>query len=189
MSDSTDDLEPLVADLAETLAALEQRVDQEPSRGRAFLQFTEQYAIPTTVALLEANIRLLEAIGGAIRIAEGRDSEPRSIKSRETALTALDRTLSEVTDAVRGTPTDPDARQLLEQARELRAEIDDQLAESSDGSRPSSPSPTDGSTAIPVTDASDRTPDGDSDGEPTVDVDAELDTIRRQVHGNDDERE
>jgi hypothetical protein len=142
MSDSTDDLEPLVADLAETLSALERRIDEEPSRRRAFLRFTEEYAIPTTVAVLEANIRLLEAVGGAIRIAEGRESERRGTGSRDAALSALDRTLSEVTDAVRGTPTDPDARRLLEEARDLRAEIDDRVAgRRRDDRSTSSPSP------------------------------------------------
>jgi hypothetical protein len=187
MSDSTDDLEPLVADLAETLSALERRIDEEPSRRRAFLRFTEEYAIPTTVAVLEANIRLLEAVGGAIRIAEGRESERRGTGSRDAALSALDRTLSEVTDAVRGTPTDPDARRLLEEARDLRAEIDDRVAGRRRDDRSTSspsPSPTGGGTAIPVSDAGDAT---DEDDGSAVDVDAELDTIRREVHGDDED--
>lgn len=182
MSDSTDDLAPLVADLAETLAALEQRIDEEPPRRRAFLRFTEQYAIPTTVAVLEANIRMLEALGGAIRIAEGREAERSSGEGREAALAALDRTLSDVTDAVRGTPTDPDARRLLEQARDLRAEIDGRVADSQGRERAPSPSPTGGSgTTIPVSDAGSS---ADADGDEGVDVDAELDTIRREVHGD-----
>jgi hypothetical protein len=63
------------------------------------------------------------------------------------------------------------------------------VAESGDRSRTPSPSPTDGGTAIPVSDASSDAVDDDQDGEPTVDVDAELDTIRREVHGDDDASE
>lgn len=186
MSD-TDDLEPLVSELSETLRELESRLDDSPSRRSEFLRFTEQYAIPTTVALLEANIRMLEALGGAIRLAEGREESDRSARG-ETALAALDRALADVNDAVRGTPTDPDARRLLGEARDLRDEIRDRVEESR-GGRPAAERSEEvrrsdaGGTTIPVTsegeDVSETTEE-----EPAVDVDAELDTIRREVHGD-----
>jgi hypothetical protein len=182
MSDSTDDLEPLVADLAETLEALERRLDAEPRRRRALLRFTEQYAIPTTVAVLEANIRVLEAVGGAIRLAEGRDPPERSRQGRETALATLDRALSEVSETVAGTPTDPEARELLSEARSLRDEIRGRVdASTAEPDEPAAAGSHDGTT-IPVAEqrGSERDADAPADG---VDVDAELDTIRKEVHG------
>ena len=182
MSDGPDDLEPLVADLAETLESLERRLDVEPRRRRALLRFTEQYAIPTTVAMLEANIRVLEAIGGAIRLAEGREPRERSTRGRETALATLDNALSEVTDAVAGTPTDPEARELLSEARSLRDEIRSRV-DASEPSERGEPRSVDssGGTTIPV--AEQRDTEADDPTEDGVDVDAELDTIREEIHG------
>lgn len=183
MSDSPDDLEPLVAELTSTLEALEQRLDAEPRRRRTLLRFTEQYAIPTTVALLEANIRVLEAVGGAIRMAEGRESKGQSRRGRETALSTLDRALSEVSDAVAGTPTDPEARELLSEARALRQEIRSRVndPEPDDRTEPRTGGAT-GGTTIPVADqqSTETSTEDTADG---VDVDAELDTIREEVHG------
>lgn len=182
MSDSPDDFEPLVTELTATLEALERQLDAEPRRRRTLLRFTEQYAIPTTVALLEANIRVLEAVGGAIRMAEGRESQARSRRGRETALSTLDRALSEVSDAVAGTPTDPEARELLSEARALREEIRSRVdgPESDDRTEPPTGGST-GGTTIPVADQQ-STETGTDDSVDSVDVDAELDTIRKEVH-------
>jgi len=188
MSDSPEDLEPLVADLAETLETLERRLDAEPRRRRTLLRFTEQYAIPTTVAMLEANIRVLEAIGGAIRMAEGREPSERSRRGRETALATLDRALSEVSEAVTGTPTDPEARELLSEARALRDEIRSRVDASAAERTEPHPAGSPGGTTIPVADQ--RGTESEAEDAPDgVDVDAELDTIREEVHGeqNNDE--
>ncbi|MFC7236306.1 DUF7547 family protein [Halosegnis marinus] len=191
MSDDSEDLAALVAELSETLDRLERRADADPPRRRAFLRFTEQYAIPTTVAMLEANIRVLEAVAGAIRVAEGRESEGRTARGRETALATLDRALSDVSDAVRGTPTDPEARELLGEARALRDEIRDRVDESRGGTATRSVSraaDADAGTTIPVSaEGESPSPVADPADEPSVDVDAELDTIKREVHGDDGE--
>lgn len=183
MSDDQEELAALVTELSETLVRLERRTDADPARRRALLQFTEQYAIPTTVAMLEANIRVLEAVAGAIRIAEGRESERRGSMGRETALATLDRALTEVSDAVRGTPTDPEARELLGEARALRDEVRDRVDESRGGARRTGDAKGSGTT-IPVSAEGDA-PSPVADGS-SVDVDAELDTIKREVHGDDE---
>jgi len=188
MTDSSEDIESLVADLAEKLEALEHRLDGAPRRRRTLLAFTEQYAIPTAVALLEANIRVLETIGGAIRLADGREPRERPDTGRETALATLDRTLSEVSDAVAGTPTDSEARALLSDARTLRDEIQSRVgaAAPADRTEQRPPSGSRKGTTIPVADQHAVNPEAESaaasDAEADVDVDAELDTIREEVH-------
>lgn len=189
MSDSPEELETLVHDLAETLEGLERRLDSEPQRRRTLLEFTERYAIPTTVAMLEANIRVLEAVGGAIRMADGRDPRERPRRGRETALGTLDRALSEVSEAVAGTPTDPEARELLADARalrdEIRSRVDPPVADKTGEGRQVAAA---GGTTIPVADQR-ASPVEDDAPEERIDVDAELDTIREEVHGNRAERE
>jgi hypothetical protein len=74
--DDDPDLESMLSELAETLSALQNEV--EPSRPpqtppmrppslREVMRFTEQQTIPTLVAILEANVRLLELAGAALR--------------------------------------------------------------------------------------------------------------------------
>ncbi|WP_435194637.1 DUF7547 family protein [Natronomonas sp. EA1] len=168
MSDRPDDLAPLLEELAETLEALQRA--QRPRGLSELLRFTEQYTIPAVIAVLEANIRLLELLAGTIRLAEGRvdrgrgDREGRgrgaealSRSARET----LDAALADLTRAFEGEPSDPESRRLLEEARELRAEVRERLA------------------------AAETAPEDGSDSEPiTIDVDAELASIREEVDGD-----
>ena len=172
-------LASLVVRLATTLEELDDQLGS--SRVDSLLQFTEQYAIPTAIAALEANVRALEATAGAIRLAQGREPSRDRALDPESVYSTLDRALAEVDDAVRGTPTDPEARRLLTEARDLREEIRTRVDESPDRRSPEGddrPSNEDRGTTIPVT---------DEKTEPTVDVDAELDTIREEVEQEDDE--
>lgn len=183
---STDEVAPLTEELAATLKELRdqlQRRNERPRRLRDLLQFTEQYTIPAVISLLETNIRLLELTAGAIRLAEGRMEERDGPGRGEAAVDTLERALDDLGGALRGEPTDPEARELLEEARDLRQEIRTRLAtsagESERGSSSADSGTGDDSYTVPVESAS-------ADGADGVDVDSELETIRREVHGDDD---
>ena len=232
------DLAALVDELSTTLEALRDAADDErrpvrrssrpprpfggrgptPPTPRELLRFTEQYTIPTFIALLESGVRSLELLRATLRLLDGRGIETASPEARErvesvgrTTLDRVDAVLSDVGSAIEGgEPTDPDARDLLADARALREEIDRRLRETEasergrerergdgrdwDGSarRASGRAPATG-REIPVRAAEeDESADGE-DGEneedenPPVDVEAELDTIRRDVRGEADE--
>jgi hypothetical protein len=212
-SGGNDDLAALVTELEETLRELRTEVDGNgrrgpPGRGRSrsrtgesalprppsprdLLRFTETYTIPTVVAFLEAAIRGLELLAGAIRLLDGRDPRSpdrrdrdggailadvstaageRAAASGREALARVDDALAELQRTYEGEPEDPTARRLLADARELRGEIDERLA---------ARDPTDG------TSRDERAPERDRG--PTVDVDAELESLKQRA-GRDDER-
>lgn len=179
-----------------------------PPSPRELLRFTERYTIPTLVALLESGVRSLELLQATLRLLDGRGVEDASPATRErvesvgrTTLDRVDRVLSDLGTAVEGgEPADPDARDLLSDARALREEIDRRLREVEgdererargrdrdwDGTarRASGRAPAEGRD-IPVRSA-DRSgggaPDDAADDVP-VDVDAELESIREDVAG------
>lgn len=137
MRDAPDDLAPLLEDLAETLEELRDELGPR-RRGplRNLLRFTERYTIPAVVAVLETNVRLLELTANAIRMAGGTDRDLRRKRAGRPrmgsrgagqpgprGLDALDAALEDFDDALRGVPTDPDARLLLAEARALSREV------------------------------------------------------------------
>lgn len=86
--------------------------------------------------LLETNVRLLELTADAIRMAGGTDRDLRRERTGRLragsqgagppgprGLDALDAALDDLGDALRGVPTDPDARRLLAEARALSREV------------------------------------------------------------------
>lgn len=127
-----------VADeLATTLRDLRTELRNErrpfrPPTPRQLLRFTDEYTIPALIASLEAAVRTLELLRGAIRLVEGRPALPHRDRPNVAAaghatLDRLDALLADLQDAFEGEPTDPEARELLADARELRDELDDQL--------------------------------------------------------------
>ena len=205
--DESDDLEAAVRELSDTLEQLQTELrrpptgplglPRPPSPGE-LLRFTEEYTIPALVSLLETSIRVLELLAAAIRVADGRPldgaveegvagvgersleyvgdrSEGLAAASR-TTLKRLDDALAELQEAAEGgRPDDPEVQSLLADARELRTEIDSRLAEAgADANAEPADAGTDGNG-------------GDADEEEAVgiDVDEELETIRRQVDPDD----
>lgn len=141
-TDPDDDLAERVHDLEDTLDALRtelERRDRRPSRRppsvREVLRFADEFAIPAAVAVLEANRRMLELVQGAIRATERgrRMGEGSAAIGRET-VDRLDRALSDLQAAVQeaSLPENDEARQLLQEARDLRDEIDERLTEPSE---------------------------------------------------------
>jgi hypothetical protein len=142
-----------------------------PPTPREVARFTAEYGIPTAVATLEATVRSLELLQAALRAADpgGGDGVPgpamrdRAERAGGAVLDRLDAALADLEAAVEegGLPTNPAARELLLDARELTRETRDALAAG-------------GAT--------------ESDGAPgtEVDVEEELETIREQVHEEGD---
>jgi hypothetical protein len=214
----TDDqaLEAAVRDLADTLEELRAEF-RDPPRGplglprppspRQVLRLTEQHTIPAIVAVLETNIRLLELLAAAIRVADGRPLD--AVDGDEGLLTAgsrtleaagrkggdglaaasratlerLDDALAELQDAADGGEADdPEVQRLLSEARRLRATVDERLAEAT-RARESGADDSPDSTTADTTGAAEQ-PGG---GPVEVDVEEELNTLRRQADRPDDD--
>lgn len=189
----------------------DRRGPPRPPRPRTALRYAEREAIPTLIAFLEANVRALESLRALIRLvdgaeelddrAAGRDPDPGTVQRvGERTVNRLDRVLADFQDAVEGDSPNPEARELLAEARALGEEIDARVREASGTGRPDGS----GAVRIGVADAggsagpedgaergdeaeTDATEGGDETGADAVDVDAELDSLRRRVRG--DERE
>jgi hypothetical protein len=176
-----------------------------PPRLREILRFTEEYTIPTLISILEVNVRLLRLAGAALRAldpersavpADGDGAVSRAIDAGQGLSTdRLRRGLEDLNDALAGTEaTDPEARELLSEAEELSAEIQDRLrdaTETADGRRETgSEGEAADAVSIDVADGSeaeDEEPAEERDEAPEPDVDAELDSIREEVRGGDEE--
>lgn len=188
-----------------------------PSPGE-LMALTEQYTIPALIGVLETSIRLLELLAAAIRLAQGRpvDAETKArLSASEFAVTGgrkgVDRlaaasrtTLEKLDDALvdlqeaaaGGAPENPEAERLLEQARELRAEVDDRLAEIETAERADTGS--DERTDIAVQDEAETDTDGtaretaaaeepEENAADAVDVDAELASLKEDMDSDEDE--
>ncbi|NHX36567.1 MULTISPECIES: DUF7547 family protein [Halolamina] len=224
----SEELRELLADLESTLVDLRSEVDDDrrdvpriprglpgggrpaprPPRLREVLRFTEEYTIPTLVSILEANIRLLQLGGAALRALDPeRSAVPGGVEGDGAVSRALDagrglsadrlaNSLDELNDALAGTEApDPEARELLAEAESLSAEIQDRLREAGDrvdGARPErAAEQPDDAVHIDGADASgDDRREADTTDEsaesPGPDVDAELDSIREEVRGADE---
>ena len=200
-------LEAAVRDLADAVEDLRAEL-QEPRRGplgrfrppspRELLRFTEQQTIPALVAVLETNVRMLELLAAAIRLADGRplDAVDRDDDGLETGrralmtgadglaaasratLERLDAALAELQEAADGgAPDDPEVQRLLSEARTLRAEVDERLSDATERASGSGTGPG-------VTDDEadpQRVEEGGAGGPVEVDVEEELDTLRREA--------
>ncbi|WP_227376646.1 DUF7547 family protein [Haladaptatus halobius] len=212
MSDDRNDREALeerIEELETTLRDLQSELRRpphgpfglpRPPTPREMLSFTGEYAIPTLVATLEANVRALKALQQIIRLVDPEHDSTREAHSElssranrvsRATLDRLESTLEEVEGALTegGLPREPGARRVLEDARKLSEDIREEVSagrERADAGRETAKS-------IDIEDV-----DGDDDGEdenaieddedekPEVDVDAELRSIRKEL-GVEDE--
>jgi len=183
MSDSAsdEDLARLAADLARSLRDLQRELEPgrrrrlRPPSPRELLRFTDEVAIPGAILILETNVRALRLLQRAIRLSDPdrgltdeRDTavRDRAVQLSRTTVRKLDDVLADVQDAMEGRPTDDDARRVLEEARSLRDEIDDRLAD---------------------TETTDADLDVESGGASVpVDVDAELQSIKDDIDDGGD---
>ena len=196
----------------ERIAELEARIEElsvelgEPPRGPLglprpptpgeLLAFVDDHAIPTTIAMLEANVRALKALRGAIgllRRAEERTPGDRTVPvgdradglrahtdavARE-AVTELDRAVSDLATAIEGEalPDNEEARSVLREIRTVRDEVAGTLATDDHGT-------TDGTGGGDADDpdAGDGGSEGASNGGATeIDVESELESIKDEM--------
>lgn len=199
-ADEDEDLATLLADLEGTLTELRSAVDEDvrregpgavPRRRRPptpgeILRFTEEYTIPTLIALLEATVQSLELLRAVLRLAGPRPRDGR-LRDRLEASDAPDvarlrDALADLREALTGVnlPEGSAAGSIIADARSLTSEIDERLAE----------------TAEKRDDTGRRLPD-DRRGvaidvreeDEGVDVDAELASLKESLEGDEDENE
>ncbi|MFD1642218.1 DUF7547 family protein [Halohasta litorea] len=139
-----DELEERLDELESTLTELRQELRSERRRGPPkppslgeLLRFTEQYTIPTVIALLEATVQSLELLRRTLRLA---DPERAVREESEAARSRLDRVGAEAGTQLAGAlselrtalseadlPENPESRRLIEDARNLTGEIETRL--------------------------------------------------------------
>ncbi|MFB6136472.1 MAG: hypothetical protein ABEJ04_06900 [Halobacteriaceae archaeon] len=173
--DEREDLRERVAELESALAELQSRVGG-PSRGPRGLprpptpgelrRLTADYTIPALVATLEAQIRALELLRELLHAtdpARSSGARDRVAELGEDALGGVADVLDDLERvlAAEETPADPEARELLSEARRLRGEIRDRLAE------------------VPAERARERERERERGTE--IDVEAELETIKEEL--------
>lgn len=208
-----------------------------PSPGD-LLRFTSDYTIPTVIATLEATVEALELLRRFLQLAGGLDSDgrvsDRGRRGRSGSRLADGlagglsgagtRATSDATDALStlrhvlaeaDLPEEGESRDLVDEVRELSAELDRRIAEATDSAdrerdrerrtnrsrgrardrdrrrdrgrgadeADGSDGADDGAVVIDVTDgdADETEGDDEADEPPEVDVDAELDSIKREL--------
>lgn len=192
IADTADELATVLEALRDELRDSRRRgpfgLPAPPTPGE-LLRFTDDYAIPFAIAVLEANIRALRLLQGAIRLVDAGDRAREDVKStRDRAISFSQSTLSRLDDvlskleesaAEEGNdetfPRNPEARSILSEARALRRELTDALGESTRagestastaGDEPSDAAD-DGPTTIPIRDGSrSDSDDGETDSRP-----------------------
>lgn len=144
MSDSEPDpeLTELLTDLTRTLRELEREVEPERPDGprlptpSELSRFTSEVAIPGLILLLRTNIRALQLLRRAVRLADGRNPSPdgavtearsRAEKVGRASLSQLDDVLSELQSSLEARPEEDEASEILSRARDLRQELQNEM--------------------------------------------------------------
>ncbi|VTT85261.1 hypothetical protein DM2_143 [Halorubrum sp. DM2] len=224
LEERLDELEDVLGELRADLRETERdrRGPPRPPRLSELVRFTEQYTIPTLIALLETTIKSLELLQGTLRladpgrsVAEGTEgASDRLADVRDGASAGLSRSLSELRTALSEAdlPEEAASRSIIADARDLTAEIEARIDEGrreadsardrrtgrdrdrnrgrDDGEQDEADRRTDADGSpvrIDVTEpgegddeAGGSLDDEDEDDAPEVDVESELESIKRQ---------
>jgi small-conductance mechanosensitive channel len=166
-----------------------------PPSPREFLEFADEVAIPATIAILEANIKLLEALQRAIRLADkeravregSKEARDRATDLGVETVDRLDSALSDLQRAIEDgpLPDDEDARDVLSEARSLRDRLDERVRDATEqadaarngGSATEIDINSDEESEADEDVSADEVPD-DEDEDPPVDVDSELEYLK-----------
>jgi hypothetical protein len=216
MSDSErddDDLATVTAELSRELRELRAELESDrrdpprgplglprPPRPREFLEFADEVAIPGTIAILEANIKLLEALQRAIRLADterrarqrsgevGTEAADRAGEVGQKALERVQGGLEDLRTAIEGGTVagERPGSDILDDIEELESEIDARIDASRERRRDDRENGS-GVSASSADSVGDGTNDRGREDGPEVDVDAELDSLRDQYGDEDDE--
>ena len=199
-----DDLEETLAELAAAVRELQATIDTD-RQGRAvvpperpdLLAMADEIVIPTLIASLETQIRVLKGIQRGARIARSVETEDRSSRRRgplrEPIESGTSRTVDGIGDALEtladrlGSPENGEVDEILSRTQSLYEDLERRLTDDRidvDRDRRG--------TEIQITDDSDPDHDGDPvadkdervDDRTTIDVEAELETLRDQ-YGTD----
>jgi len=191
-----EELAALLADLERTLTELRSAIDADVRGGNGttpddrrrprrpptpgeILRFTEEYTIPTLIALLEATVRSLELLRAVLRLAGPGATTAERLRERSRAddapdVATLRDALGDLRAALTGAdlPADSEAGSVLADARALTEEIDDRLADASarDG-RPDRPASRGRGSARGDRAARERRRDRERSGAAGVDID------------------
>lgn len=146
MSDgsSDPDITELLADLTRELRSLQQEVEPDNDRSlrRDLARLTSEVAIPGLILLLKTNIQVLQLLRRAIRIADGRnprqsrgsgEMRERAEQLGQVTMAQLDNVLTELQGAVEERPDSDRSVQLIEEARSIRQQIQDELGTDGEG--------------------------------------------------------
>ena len=213
MVDHDDELLAAVRELTRTIDDLQQELEStqrrpfrspplRPPTPRELLAFTDEVAVPATIAVLETSVRALEGFQRALALARterdvrDRTTEATSATSkraselRQTTLSQLDGVLARLQQAASdGTlPADDSARELLTEARELRDDVDSRLRDVGADVERRQTAATD-AVRIDIQEGHPDSPqssDTTADRASRVDVDAELETLKDQ-YGDESE--
>ena len=178
------DLRALVEDLDETLTTLRSELDEDgqqregrprPPTVGELVRFTEEYTIPTTIAVLEASVAALELLRGLLGLVSPNGRGERQLEgASDAALSGVERTFSELRRALREAdlPADRETRDVVTEARELTAAVEQRLAEEGSGREEADETRAEQGVAIDVDEA-------------TVDVESELRSIREDLDDQD----
>jgi hypothetical protein len=158
MSEQSADPSPreLVGELVGTLQELQRTVGTGPADRRGLdrlRRFTTEVTIPATILVLQTNVKMLQLVQRALRLAE----EEQSAASADTpalsqsVVDRIDEALTEVQSRIDTESADERTRELLSNAQTLNRRLEQQLIEDT----------------------------GDEDGV-AVDVDAELASLKEQ---------
>lgn len=196
MSDPDADLAETAAELEQSMRDLRRELESDLPRGPLglprppspgeLLRFADEAVIPALIAILEANIKILESIQYAIRLANsGRRATEETKHRAETVRTLGEDTLNQFEAALDdlqsviedgGLPEDDEAREILEEARRLREDLSTEVDKPDD--------------------KSDSADDADEDSEETempegldIDIDSELESIKQEYENQDSDDE
>ena len=188
-----DDLEERIDELEAALNEVSEELKRRSPRGPfglprpptpgEIIRFTDEAAIPAAIAILEANIRMLEALRHALRLIESGDRarqrsaavETEASEFGERALARFDRAIADLERVVDGTPAHVPGNEVLSDARALREDLETRIATAE--------------TLVDDTLKEDSAQDAEKNGTTAVDIDAEIESIRRQQEepGPDDD--
>src|SRR6056297_1329289 len=140
LDDRVEELETRVRDLRDELGRPPEGPLglPRPPTPREVLSFTGEYAIPTAIAMLEANVRALKALQQVIRlldpersvVSEERDRlQSRAADASRLTLDRLESALEDVETTIRESdlPREDAARDLLDDARRINREMRDRV--------------------------------------------------------------